>query len=576
MKAFWPYIQMLRPVLGRLIVAVIAGAIYGISTGFGIPKIIQYVYPYVFGSEEVASVSLVVLVAFLPLFMAGLRSVACFINGYYLSFCGQFVLEKIRFQTFSKLQRLPLSYFRTHSTGDLIARLTNDTLVLQTVLTEFAQEILRQPATLVATLVAVATICLKRTDVFFLLIVLAAIPLTVWPVRYIGVKLRNKSRQLQDQGSVITSRLAQNLGAPQEIRAFCLEAYEENRYAEACKVYMQRVLKTVAYGLFLSPAIEVIAACGICAALYYAWLQKIPAEDLLAILLALYLSYEPLKKIGRLHNRLKEASASLDRLEEILEAPETIQEAAVPIPHQVVKGEICFSNVDFAYGEELVLKNINLKLAPHKTYALVGPSGAGKTTFTQLLNRFYDPRNGEITIDGLPIHKMKLKDLRSQIAIVPQMPVLFQDTIYNNILMGRLDAQESEVYQAARQAQAEEFILSLPEGYQTILGENGSGLSGGQRQRLAIARAFLRQAPLLILDEATSALDAESEHQVQLALERLFAGRTVLLIAHRFSSIRYADEILVFQRGEIVERGTHTELMASGTLYKKMFETQQL
>jgi subfamily B ATP-binding cassette protein MsbA len=562
--------------MGRLIVAVIAGAIYGASTGFGIPKIIQHVYPYVFGGEVLASTSLAVLVAFLPLLVAMIRSGACFVNGYYLSYCGQFILEKIRFDTFSRLQTLPISYFRKHSLGDLIARLTNDTLVLQTVLTEFAQEVLRQPATLVATLVAVGTICLKRTDIFFLLIVLVAIPLTVFPVRYIGGRLRNKSRLLQDQGGVVASRLAQNLSAIQEIRAFGLEEYEKNRYAEACKLYMQRVLRTVAYGLFLSPAIEVIAAFGICGALYYAWTQKIPAEDLIAILLALYFSYEPLKKIGRLHNRLKEASASLDRLEEILHAPETIPEPQDPLPFCAFEGAITFENVSFAYQEAKVLNQINLKLSAKKTYALVGPSGAGKTTFTQLIHRFYDPSEGCIKIDGIDIKNMRIKDLRSQIALVPQMPVLFQDTIFNNILMGNLNASPEQVYEAARQAQAEDFILRLPEGYQTFLGENGAGLSGGQRQRLAIARAFLRQAPILILDEATSALDSESEHSIQLALEKLFENRTVLLIAHRFSSIRYADEILVFQQGQITERGTHATLMETQTLYRKMFETQQL
>ncbi len=574
MKRFNPYLKFLKPVLGRLIISIIAGAIYGISTGFAIPKIIHYIYPKIFAEDSNPGTIMIVFVALLPIVIALTRSISCFVNGYFLSYCGQYILEQIRLLTFGKIQRLPIAYFQKKSPGDLITRVTNDTLVLQTVLTEFAQEILRQPATLMATLAAVATICLQRTDEVFLLILLAAIPLTILPVRIIGVKLRTKARAQQDQGSVMTTRLAQNLAAVREIRSFCLEAHEMKRYQIACNEYMSRVLKAVKYTLFLSPAIEVIAACGVCVALAYAWKEKIPAEDVIAILLALYLSYEPLKKLGRLHNRLKEGSASLDRIEEILHAEETVRSPETPQSLDQPKGEICFENVSFSYEKESVLDSVNVRLEAGKTYALVGPSGAGKSTFTQLISRFYDVTAGSILIDGKDLRSLKLEELRRNIALVPQDPILFNDTVYNNILVGNLEACEEEVHGAARLAFAEEFISSLDQAYNTELGENGARLSGGQKQRIAIARAFLKNAPILIMDEATSALDTHSEQVIQQALEKLIVGKTVILIAHRFSSIRHADEILVFNQGRIVEKGQHDALIAQKGLYASLYTKQ--
>lgn len=574
MNRFKPYLQFLRPVLGALIISILAGAVYGGSTGFLIPKIIHYGYPKVFGEGYNPSLGMIILIGMLMILISLVRSVSYFVNGYYLAYCGQHVLEQIRLLTFGKMQRLPISYFHHRSPGDLITRVTGDTLILQTVLTEFAQEVFRQPATLIATLAAVITVCLQRADVAFLIILLAAIPLTIVPVRIIGVKLRERARAQQDQGGIVATRLAQNLGAIREIRAFGLETHEMKRYGVACQEYLRRVLKSTKYTLFLSPAIEVIAAVGVCLAFGYAWHKSIPPEDVITILLALYLSYEPLKKLGRLHNRLKEASASLDRIEEIIHADETIHDPVTPLPFTHIQGEITFQNVSFAYDTEPVLNGVNLTLPAGKTYALVGPSGAGKSTFTQLIPRFYDVNTGAIFIDGKDIRSIKLSDLRQHIALVPQDPVLFNDTVYNNLLVGKLDATEEEVHAAARQAFAEEFILSLDQGYDTPLGENGVRLSGGQRQRLAIARAFLRQAPILIMDEATSALDTHSEAFIQQALEKLIHGRTVILIAHRFSSIRHADEVLVFDKGAITERGTHDTLMAKQGLYASLY-TQQ-
>jgi len=576
MKSFFPYLKLIRPVWKALLVSILAGIVYGASTGAGLPTLIKYVYPKIFGEEKNLSLALMVGIGLAPILLSVTRSVACFVNGYYLSYCSQYILEKIRFLTFAKIQKLPIAYFKNRSPGDLITRVMGDTAILQTVLIEFSQEIIRQPATLLGTISAVVIICLQRTDVFFMLILTSVLPLTILPIRLVGRKLRNKARLMQDQSSIMTTRLAQNLAAVREIRAFGLENYELNRYQIACQEFMARVLKTIKYTLFLSPAIEVIAACGITLAFCYAWKKQIPPEDVVAILLALYLSYEPLKKLGRLHNRLKEASASLERIEEILHEPDQIIDPADPIILPDIKGEIVFKGVSFSYAEEKILDQIDIRLQAGKTYALVGPSGAGKSTFTQLIPRFYDVQDGQILLDGVDIKSLSLAQLRSQIAWVAQDPVLFHDTVYNNILVGNLHATAEEVEAAAQQAFADGFIAELENGYQTLLGENAARLSGGQRQRLAIARAFLRKAPILILDEATSALDTHSETYIQQALEKLFKGKTVLLIAHRFSSIRHADEILVFEAGKIVQKGKHEDLMQDQHgLYYSLYTAQK-
>jgi subfamily B ATP-binding cassette protein MsbA len=291
----------------------------------------------------------------------------------------------------------------------------------------------------------------------------------------------------------------------------------------------------------------------------------------------LYFSYEPIKKIGALNNDLKRGVAALERLEAVFDEPVTITDAPDPRAVGRLKGEIAFENVSFSYKSDVpALSRISVRVPAGTLCALVGPSGAGKSTFANLVPRFYDPSEGVLTIDGIDVRSMRLQELRRNIAIVSQDPVLFNDTIYSNLLLGRPEASRAEVEQAALDAFAHEFILQMPKGYDTLVGERGSQLSGGQKQRLAIARAFLRNAPILILDEATSALDSESEAAVQQALRKLVVGKTVLIIAHRFSTIRDASMILVFERGEIVAQGAHGEVYASNALYKSLFDRQQL
>jgi subfamily B ATP-binding cassette protein MsbA len=326
----------------------------------------------------------------------------------------------------------------------------------------------------------------------------------------------------------------------------------------------------------LTPAIELISAVGIAATLMYVYRAGFGWGVFFSILTALYLCYDPVKKLGAVNNELKRGSAALARLDEVFNEPLAIADPAKPVAVARLRGDLAFEGVSFAYREELlpVVKNATVSLPAGTVCALVGPTGAGKSSFANLVPRFYDATAGRVLIDGLDVRAMRLADLRRNIAVVSQDCVLFNDTILANLLIGRSDATRPEVEQAARDAFAHDFIGKLPQGYDTVVGERGSTLSGGQRQRIALARAFLRNAPLLILDEATSALDSETEAAIQTALKKLMRGKTVLIIAHRFSTIRDATKILVFDRGEIAATGDHASLYASNALYKSLYDRQ--
>jgi subfamily B ATP-binding cassette protein MsbA len=334
-------------------------------------------------------------------------------------------------------------------------------------------------------------------------------------------------------------------------------------------------MKAVKYAQALTPSIEIISAFGLAITLVYAYRAGVKLDSFLAIITALYSSYEPIKKLGALNNEVKRGTSALDRLEVVLDEPLEITDPAQPVAIGRLLGRVHFEKVTFAYKTgEPVLHQVNAEIPAGTVCALVGPSGAGKSTFANLVPRFYEVTSGRLTVDGIDIRDLRLADLRGNIAVVSQDPVLFNDTIFSNLLLGRPDATRDEVIAAARNAHADAFIRAFPQGYDTMVGERGALLSGGQKQRLAIARAFLRNAPILILDEATSALDSQSEQMIQDALKQLVIGKTVLIIAHRFSTIRDASMILVFDRGRIVASGTHTKLYADTPLYRSLYDQQ--
>ena len=573
LKRFGPYFSYLKPVRKQFALGLGFGLISAAASGAGLPFIIQYLVPLVTSDDKPQGMALILLLSSIPLAFT-LRALGGFLNAYYMAYAGMHVLERLRIMVFEKIQHLPLAFFHKNNVGDLMSRVMGDTGQLQTALVKVVNSLVKEPATLVSALGFLIYLTISESEVAFMLIALATIPACVLPIRAIGTRILKKSRQAQQQAGELNNVLNENLSAVREVRAYNLETREINRFTAAVRKLFQLALKTVKYDKMLSPLIELTTAFALSFSLYVAVQRNISPEVIASILTALYMCYEPIKKLGGVSNTIRKAQASLDRLEYVLHTDDTVPEADNPKPLTAVTGEICFNNVTFAYDNEVALNKVSAKIEPNQAIALVGPSGAGKTTFANLVPRFYDVIQGSVTLDGVDIRELSKADLRSQIALVSQESLLFSDTIANNIRLSKVDATLDEVKEAARMAHAHDFIEAFEDGYETLVGERGSRLSGGQRQRIAIARAFLKNAPIIVLDEPTSALDAESEHQIQAALEGLSKGRTVLIIAHRFSTIQHADRIFVFDDGEIIANGTHTELYQSNPLYTSLYDKQ--
>jgi subfamily B ATP-binding cassette protein MsbA len=537
---------------------------------------IDRVFPVIFsGSANVLSAwQLAGVMLWIPCVFL-LRGVAGYPNTYFIQLVGTRVLENIRLDFFRKLQVLPLSFFQKNSSGDLLSRGLADANQLQVTLTTVANEIIRSPATLIGAISVIVWKAYQIEGVALVLVTLAVVPLSVLPIRYIGKKLIKRAGQIQAELGGVTNIFSENLSATKEVRAFSLEEREVARFGRASQTLIRAQMKFVKYEKALTPLIEIVSAIGISFTLLYAYKVQLDQKTFTTLLLALYASYEPIKKLGSLNNEMKRGLGALDRLEEILQAPVAIVDSADALPLARARGALAFEDVSFAYATgEPVLQKISVAIPAGTVCALVGPSGAGKSTFANLVPRFFDPVGGRVTLDGHDLRALRLADLRRNIAVVSQDPVLFNDTIYHNLLIARPEATRAEIEAAARAAYAHEFILSFPAGYDTLVGERGARLSGGQKQRLALARAFLRNAPILILDEATSALDSDSEAAIQLALKQLVAGKTVLIIAHRFSTIRDATTIIVFEAGEIVANGDHAHLYAANPLYRSLYDRQ--
>ena len=576
MSRFRPYLKYLRAVRGQLAIAILCGLIYGIASGAGLPLLLKYVFPRIFTPDGPAASHLQValVAAYIPLIFF-VRALSGYLNSYFTQHAGTRILEALRLDYFRRLQVLPLSFIQGRQTGDLMSRGLADTQQLQFTLTTLANDGIKQPATLVSALAAIVYLAFTTEGVGLALVCLAAVPLTVFPVRFVGRKIIKRAAQVQSQLGSVSSYFAENLSAAREVRAFNLEERESSRFASACRALISSQMKVVKYAQALTPAIEVISAVGIAITLIYAYSSGLKLEAFIALIAALYSSYDPIKKLGALNSDLKRGTAALDRLEVVLNEPITIADPAEPVRVDRLRGHVAFQGVDFGYKPGVpVLRRVEVAIPAGTVCALVGPSGAGKSSFANLIPRFYEATSGQVTIDGIDVRSMRLADLRRNIALVSQDNVLFNDTILANLELGRAGATRAEVEQAARDAFAHEFITALPQGYDTVVGERGATLSGGQRQRVALARAFLRDAPILILDEATSALDSESEAFIQTALQKLVAGRTVFIIAHRFSTIRDATKILVFERGEIVATGSHSDLYQRSTLYRSLFDRQ--
>ncbi len=475
---------------------------------------------------------------------------------------------------FDHLQAMPMAFFDTHQRGDLQSRLSRDTAIVQAGILDTAPELLRQPFQAVAAFAGIIYLSIISHEIGFVLAFLFVAPLCLLPVRILGRKLRRRSREWTEHASVIAQHIWENFNGIHEIRSFGLEEVQKRGFEQKLRLMLGAQMKIKKYLLLQQPSMETIVSVLISLIFVYAWAKGISFATFTAFGAGLYMAFDPIKRLGQALNILHQAEPNIERLQEFFAIKPDIADPPQPKLLDNVRGEIAFDEVTFAYGDTPVLSNVSITIPAGSSCALVGRSGAGKSTFAKLIPRFYDVREGRVTLDGTDVREVRQADLRRHIAVVSQHPVLFDLTLMENIRLGRPGATNDEVIAAAKRAHADGFIRGFDSGYNTMAGDRGDRLSGGQKQRLALARAFLKDAPVLLLDEAVSALDAESEQAIIAALADLTRGRTVISIAHRLSTIRNSALILVFDRGALVASGTHAELMEKSPLYSSLVSRQ--
>jgi subfamily B ATP-binding cassette protein MsbA len=486
------------------------------------------------------------------------------------------LVKNIRMDIFKKVSLLHIGYFNNERKGDLISRFTNDVSEVENAVMSSLKAVLKEPITIAVYFFVLFTISPQLT-----LFTLLVLPITGGILAEIIKRLKRQARASQESLGRIVNILDETFSGMRVIKAFNARNFVINKIENESAIY-RRVTKSMAYKNELaSPVSEILGVAIIAGIIFFGGNLVLSAESTLDP--ALFLTFltvfamiiQPAKEFSNGITSLQRGTASAKRIFEMIDSQPAIQNKPNAVELQRFEHRIEFKNVSFAYDSELVLRNVDLTVEKGKTIALVGPSGGGKSTLADLVPRFYDPTDGDVLIDGKSIRDYEIESLRKQMGVVTQESILFNDTIFNNIAFGNPQMSEEAVIQAARIANAHEFIMQTENGYQTFIGERGSKLSGGQRQRLSIARAVLKNPPILILDEATSALDSESEKLVQEALFNLMKNRTSLVIAHRLSTIQHADEILVIQQGQIVERGTHDDLNNKNGLYKKLVDIQK-
>ena len=570
MKNYVRLLSYIKPYMRRLAEAIVC-IIIAAGANLYLPWIIKDMIDKVLAEKDMQMLNVISVGIVVTFFV---RGIFYYGQSYLVSFVGQRVIIDVRDVLFRKFQRLPLSYFDRHQTGEIMSYIANDVAALQNALVDRLIELVTESSIFIGSLVMMVMLDWKLS-----LLTLITVPLVGQAMKVFGRKLKSSGTVIQERLADITATMQESIAAIRVVKSFGREDYEIERFHRQNELNFRAEMKNNQLMSLLTPTVEFLAALAVTVIVWFGGYEVVNGVITAGALVA-FLTYavnlaNPVKRISRVYGAIQKAMAGADRVFAIMDLPETIvnRPGAKDLPP--VRGEVVFDDVTFAYEEgNDALSQVSFSAAPGQMIAFVGPSGAGKSTIANLIPRFYEVSSGAIRIDGYDVRDVTMESLRGQIGIVPQETMLFSATVRENIRYGRLDATEEEILQAAKDANAHEFIMALPEGYETKIGERGLNLSGGQRQRIAIARAILKDPRILILDEATSALDTESEKVVQAALDRLMIGRTSFVIAHRLSTVFNADQIYVIEGGRIHEHGTHEALLAAGGLYSNLYHIQ--
>ena len=570
MKDYKRLVLFIKPywkALGLAIVCIVMSA----AANLYVPWIIRDMIDKVLMEKDMLLLN-VIAVGIIVVFLV--RGVFFYGQSYLVSYIAQRVIIDIREKLYVQFQKLQLAYYEKKQTGTIMSYITNDVAALQAALVDSLIELVTESAILVGSLVLMFYLDWKLS-----LVTLIVVPLIGQAMKIFGRKIKVSGALIQERTADITSLLQERISGVRVVKSFAREDYEIERFQDQNNLNFKANMKSVQLTSLLTPTVEFLAAVIVSVILWFGGYQVVNGA-LTAGSLVAFLTYavnlaNPVKRISRVYGTINKAMAAADRVFSVLDTAEELKDKPNAVTMPKIKGNVTFEHVSFAYKPDTyVLHDLNLTAQSGQIVAFVGPSGAGKSTIANLIPRFYDVTEGSIKIDGMDIRDVKIKSLREQIGIVPQETMLFSGSVMDNIRYGRLDASDEEVVEAAKAANAHNFITQLADGYETKIGERGITLSGGQRQRIAIARAILKNPRILILDEATSALDTESEEIVQEALDKLMVGRTSFVIAHRLSTIVGADKIVVLDEGRVKECGTHQELMKTGGLYSHLYNIQ--
>jgi ATP-binding cassette, subfamily B, bacterial MsbA len=568
-NAFLRLLRYARPHRGRLIAAILAMAVYG-GANAAVVRQLKYVVDEVLPKGIAVGPTILAILAFYFLKGAG-----AYLSDYLMTGVGQRVVRDIRNQLFGHILGQSAAFFSTQAVGRLTSRITNDVGQVQRAVSDTLGDLARETLALVG-----LTILLFRHDARLAIVCFTGAPLVVYPLITLGRRVRRTTHRSQEALEQLSHTATEAFAGHRIVKAFGSEARELAKFRRTSEHLFRTNMKVTSALSALPPMMEFIGGLAFAGALWYGSQEissgRMTTGDFVTFITALFMMYAPAKKLSRVNADLQQARAAAERIFAMLDTHSEVHERPDAVPLSPVQHDVEFRDVQFTYdgAPGATLAGVNLRVGVGQMLAIVGRSGAGKTTLVNLIPRFYDVTGGAILIDGQDVRDVTLESLRAQVAIVTQDTVLFDDTVAANIAYGRPSATPDQIEAAARAAHAHEFIIQLADGYDTPIGERGQLLSGGQRQRLAIARAILRDAPLLILDEATSALDAEAESLVQDALTNLMRDRTSFVIAHRLSTVRRADAIVVLEQGRIAERGRHDELLARGGAYAKLYELQ--